>query len=112
MTTHVDQQSSPLDYVPAIQDTYVEVEPSMEDQRINKLKDKESQVPVQDRWGQARWVPTRMCYCLPSEPKSCNIVMRTRCPAEGADKQSRTKGIMLYATNPNFGKEPVAETTE
>lgn len=64
-------------------------------------------VPTSDRWGNPRWIKTKMCYCQSSKLDSCNITPgRTECPSRLLDKSQRTPGIWLYATNPAFGKAP------
>jgi hypothetical protein len=58
-------------------------------------------VPVEDRFGQSLWVPTRECFC----PNDCRFHGQVEpgwatCPYKDTGK----KGRWLFAKNSNYGK--------
>jgi hypothetical protein len=94
------------DFDPGMDNIIIEVPPlSAKELGVNPI-------PVQDRWGRPRWINTRQCFCLDSKVDSCNIVMRKECPSKHLEKQQRGPGKWLYATNPDFGKQPEDEMVE
>lgn len=67
------------------------------------------QDPPEDRYGQAKWVATRECWCSASAETDCRFHSVKEkgwevCPSK--PQWGDAPGKMLYATNPLYGKRP------